>query len=181
MFSAEDIGQAKQKAGESLKGTYDQVSRSSLTVQQLKHVTKTTWAIQARSSKGATSLAARLVDTNFKQQLLGLDIAPCASSPSHLSLKILLTLSLINRWDVITTNISSASIQATKANDELVLVQPPPELQQDPDVLWKLTKALYGIQADHKLWQLIVGDKHQQESFLSQLSASITSHRHHQA
>ena len=87
------------------------------------------------------------------QQLLDLDTTPCASSPSHLSLKILLTLSLINRWDVITTNTSSASIQANKANDELVLVQPPPELQQDPDVLWQLTKALYGIKTDLKHWQ----------------------------
>ena len=91
-----------------------------------------------------------------------------------------------------------------------MLVQPPPELQQAPDVLWQLTRALYGIQADHKLWQqslatkleeiglrknkvesgiftsgqlivihhqealLIVGDKQQQDSFISQLSASVS-------
>ena len=77
-------------------------------------------------------------------------------------------------------------------------------------MLWKLTRALYGIKTDPKLWQqylaskleelglrqnkvepcifsseqlivmhhldalLIVGDKHQQESFISQLSASIS-------
>ena len=127
-----------------------------------------------------------------------------------MSLKILLTLSLINRWDVITANISSALLQAPIANDELVLVQPPPEPEQNPDVLCRLTKALYGIKTDPKLWQqslaskleelglrkntvdpsifaseqllvmhhlgalLIVGDKHQQESFISQLSASIS-------
>ena len=166
--------------------------------------------MQERSSQeGEASLKARLVDTSFKQQILDLDMATGASTPSHLSLKVLLTLSLINRWDVITATISSASLQAPKAN-ELVLVQPPPELQQDPDVLWKLTKALYGIKTDPKLWQqslaskleelglrknkvepcifsseqlivmhhhdalLIVGDKHQQESFINQLSASIS-------
>ena len=70
LFSAEEIKKAKQKAGESLKGTYDQVSRSSLAARQLKHVIQTTWAIQARSSQeGEASLTARVVDTSFKQQL----------------------------------------------------------------------------------------------------------------
>ena len=147
LYSAEDSEKAQQKEGERLKGTHDPVSRSSLTAQQLKHVTQTTWAIQPRASQGEASLTARIVDIS--------------------------------------------------------------ELQQDPDVLWQLTQALYGIKTDLKHWQqsltskleeiglrknkvepciftseqlivmhhqdalLIVGDQHQQESFLSQLSASI--------
>ena len=137
-------------------------------------------------------------------------MATCASTTSHMSLKILLTLSLINRWDVITANLSSALLQAPIASEELVLVEPPPELEQDPGVLWKLTRALYGIKTSPELWQqflaskleelglkknkvvpctftseqlmvvhhldtlLIVGDKHQQESFISQLSAHVS-------
>ena len=119
-------------------------------------------------------------------------------------------LSLINRWDVITAEISSTLLQAPRANEELVLVQPPPELEQNSDVLWKLTRALCGIKPNPKFWQqslaskleelglkknkvdpyifaceqlivmihldalLIVGDKLQQESFINQLSASIS-------
>ena len=160
LFSAEEIKKAKQKEGESLRGTYEQVSRASLTAQQLQHVIQTTWAIQERSSQeGEASLKARIVDTSFKQQILDLDMATCASTPSHMSLKILLTLSLINRWDVITADISSALLQAPIADEELVLVQPPPELEQNPDVLWKLTRALYGIKPSPKLWQQHLASK----------------------
>ena len=76
-----------------------------------------------------------------------------------MSLKILLTLSLINKWDVITTDISSALLQAPIATEELVLVQPPPELEQDQDVLWKLTRDVYGITISPKLWQQQLASK----------------------
>ena len=124
LFSAEEIKKAKQKEGESLRDTYQQVSRASLTAQTVSacdsdHMGNT-------SQEGEASLKARIVDTSFKQQILDLGIATCASTPSHMSLKILLTLSSINRWDVITANISSALLQAPIADEELVLVQPPP-------------------------------------------------------
>ena len=42
---------------------------------------------------------------------------------------------------------------------ELVLVKPPPELEQNPDVLWRLTKALYGLKTSPKLWQQHLASK----------------------
>ena len=81
LFSAEEIKKAKQKEGESLKGTYEQVSRANLTAQQLQHVIQTTWAIQERSSQeGEASLKARMVDKSFKQQLLEVDFETGASN-----------------------------------------------------------------------------------------------------
>ena len=144
----------------SLRGTYDQVSKESLTAQQLQQVIQTTWAVEERASQdGAASLKARIVDNSFKHQISDLDLTTCASTPSHMSLKILLTLSLINKWDVITTDISSALLQAPIATEELVLVQPPPELEQDPDVLWSLTRDVCGITRTHKLWQQQLANK----------------------
>ena len=211
LFSAEEIKKAKLKEGESLRGTYEQVSRASLTEQQLQHAIETTWSVQERpSQEGEASLKARTVDKAFRQQSLELDMETHASAPSHMSLQILLALSLINKWDVVTADISSALLQAPIASDELVLVKPPPELEQNPDVLWKLTRALYGIKISPKLWQqhlaskleelglkknevdpcifaseqlivmnhldalLVVGAKHQQESFINQLSAHVS-------
>ena len=70
-FSATEIKNAKLIAVESLQGTYDTVSRTSLTAAQLQRVIQPTWIMQERSSKdGLLSLKARLVDTSFKQQLL---------------------------------------------------------------------------------------------------------------
>ena len=137
------------------------MTRASLTTQQLQQVTQTTRAIEERASQdGAASLKARIVDNCFKQRILDRDLATCTSSPSHMSLKIFLTLSLINKWDVITTNISSALLQAPIANEELVLVQPPPELEQNPDVLWKVTRDVYGgITMNPMLWQQKLASK----------------------
>ena len=87
------------------------------------------------------SLKARFVAEGFKQQILDLSLGTYASTPSHLSLRILLILSLVNRWDVVTADISSALLQAPIPSEELVLVKPPPELEQNPDVLWRLKKA----------------------------------------
>ena len=154
LFPAEEIKKVKLKEGESLRGTYEQVSRASLTAHQLQQVIQTTWAFEERPSQGGekVSLKARIVDKDFQHQIFDLDLATCASTTSHMSLKILLTLSLINKLDVITADLSSALIQAPTANEELVLVQPPPELEQDPDVLWKLTMALYGRSFGSNPW-----------------------------
>ena len=40
-----------------------------------------------------------------------------------------------------------------------MLVKPPPELEQNPDVLWKLRKALYGLKTSPKLWQQHLSSK----------------------
>ena len=87
LFPAEEIKKAMLKEGESLRGTYEQVSRASLTAQQLQHVIQTTWAIQEKSSQdGEGSLKARIPEKSFKQQILDLDLATCASTPTHMSL-----------------------------------------------------------------------------------------------
>ena len=146
LFAEEDIKKAMLKEGESLHGTYDPVSKASFTKQQLKQVIQTRWVVQPRPAQdGETSLRARFVAKGFKQQILDPSLETYASTPSHLSLRILLILSLVNHWDVVTADISSAFLQAPIPEGELVLVKPPPELEQNPDVLWKLRKALYGL------------------------------------
>ena len=160
LFAEEDIKKAMLKEGESLHGTYDPVSKASFTKQQLKQVIQTRWVVQPRPAQdGETSLRARFVAKGFKQQILDPSLETYASTPSHLSLRILLILSLVNHWDVVTADISSAFLQAPIPEGELVLVKPPPELEQNPDVLWKLRKALYGLKTSPKLWQQHLSSK----------------------
>ena len=116
--------------------------------------------VQPRPAQdGETSLRARFVAKGFKQQILDPSLETYASTPSHLSLRILLILSLVNHWDVVTADISSAFLQAPIPEGELVLVKPPPELEQNPDVLWKLRKVLYGLNTSPKLWQQHLSSK----------------------
>ena len=160
LFAAEDIKRAMLKEGASLSGTYDPVSRTSFTKQQLKGVIQTRWVVQPRpAADGDTSLRARFVAKGFKQQIMDPSLETYASTPSHLSLRVLLILSLVNHWDVVTADISSAFLQAPIPEGELVLVKPPPELEQNPDVLWKLRKALYGLKTSPKLWQQHLSNK----------------------
>ena len=60
---------------------------------------------------------------------------------------------------MVTADISSAFLQAPIPSEELVLVRPPPELEQNPDVLWRLKKALYGLKTSPKLWQQHLASK----------------------
>ena len=159
LFAEEDIKKAMLKEGESLHGTHDPVARANFTKQQLKQVIQTRWVVQPRPAQdGETSLRARFVAKGFKQQILDPSLETYASTPSHLSLRILLILSLVNHWDVVTADISSAFLQAPIPEGELVLVKPPPELEQNP-VLWKLRKALYGLKTSPKLWQQHLSSK----------------------
>ena len=101
------------KERESLHGTYEPVSKASFTKQQLKQVIQTRWVVQPRPAQdGETSLRARFVAKGFKQQILDPSLETYASTPSHLSLRILLILSLVNHWDVVTADISSAFLSA---------------------------------------------------------------------
>ena len=107
LFAEEDIKKAMLKEGESLHGTYDPVSKASFTKQQLKGVIQTRWVVQPRPAQdGETSLRARFVAKGFKQQILDPSLETYASTPSHLSLRVLLILSLVNHWDVVTADIS---------------------------------------------------------------------------
>ena len=94
----EDDKKAMLKEGEILQGTYEPVSKSSFTPQQLKQVIQTRWVVQPRpSQEGEASLKARFVAKGFQQQILDPSLETYASTPSHLSLRILLILSLVNR------------------------------------------------------------------------------------
>ena len=201
LYPEDEIKKATLKEGENLQGTYGPVPKSSFTPQQLKQAIQTRGVVQPRpSQEGEASLKARFVAKGFKQQILDPSLETYASTPSHLSLRVLLISSLVNRWDVVTADVSSAFLQAPIPSEKLVLVKPPPELEQNPDVLWRLKQALYGLKTSPKLWQqhlaskleeadpcifmgekllvmtyvddlLIVGEQQEQESFITKLSA----------
>eukprot|EP00971_Amphidinium_carterae_P161705 3205705-Amphidinium_carterae.1 len=67
-------------------------------------------------------------------------------------MRLLLTIAIIKKFTVFTTDVASAFLN-TPINEE-VLVQPPKEYYRNqPNVLWKMTKALYGLRTSLKQWQ----------------------------
>eukprot|EP00971_Amphidinium_carterae_P252288 5008788-Amphidinium_carterae.1 len=69
-----------------------------------------------------------------------------------MAMRRLLTIAIIKKFTVFTTDLASALLN-TPINEE-VLVQPPKEYYHNqPNVLWKMTKALYGLRTSPKQWQ----------------------------
>eukprot|EP00971_Amphidinium_carterae_P015091 297888-Amphidinium_carterae.1 len=61
-----------------------------------------------------------------------------------MAMRLLLTIAIIKKFTVFTTDVASVFLN-TPINEE-VLVQPPKEYYHNqPNVLWKMTKALYGL------------------------------------
>eukprot|EP00971_Amphidinium_carterae_P050836 1001008-Amphidinium_carterae.1 len=68
------------------------------------------------------------------------------------STRLLLTIAIVKQLTVFTTDVASAFLNTSI--DEEVLAQPPKEYYHNhPHILWKMTKALYGLRTSPKHWQ----------------------------
>eukprot|EP00971_Amphidinium_carterae_P271378 5385214-Amphidinium_carterae.2 len=68
-----------------------------------------------------------------------------------MAMRLLLTIAIIKKFTVFTIDVASAFLN-TPINEE-VLVQPPKDYHNQPNVLWKMTKAPYGWRTSPKQWQ----------------------------
>ena len=65
----------------------------------------------------------------------------------------MLQLSLSRKFNFDVSDVSTAFLHAELPDDEEIYVQPPPEYYSDPDVIWKLKKALYRPKSSPRHWQ----------------------------
>ena len=75
-----------------------------------------------------------------------------ASTPSLITLKLLLTLAVTHGWHILAGDVSTAFLHALLLTDE-VFVIPPVEYYPNGGVLWKLCKAMYGLKQSPRMWQ----------------------------
>ena len=66
---------------------------------------------------------------------------------------MLLALAASLGWKVRLGDVSTAFLHAGLPEGEEIFVQPPPEYYSDPDVIWRLKKALYGLKSSPRHWQ----------------------------
>ena len=108
-----------------------------------------------RKRKSPTKVKSRLVVTQLRartQHLYDRDEL-FASTPAFLSMLILLTIGLALQLSIFTCDVSTAFLHADLPEGEETYVQAP-EPYCKPGYLWKLVKALYGLRAAPKAWQL---------------------------
>eukprot|EP00971_Amphidinium_carterae_P155954 3091764-Amphidinium_carterae.1 len=72
-----------------------------------------------------------------------------AATLSSMAMRLLLTLAILKQFTVFRTDVASAFLNTPIDNE--VLVQPPEEYYyNNPHILWRMTKALYGLRTPPK-------------------------------
>ena len=74
-----------------------------------------------------------------------------ASTPSLVTMRLLLCVALARNWGITMGDVSTAFLHALM--NEEVFVWPPKEFYPEGDCLWRLKKAMYGLRQAPKLWQ----------------------------
>ena len=74
-----------------------------------------------------------------------------AGIPALVTLRLLLALSIACGWCISLADISTAFLHAALTED--VFVFPPKEYYPDGNCLWKLNRAMYGLNQSPQLWQ----------------------------
>ena len=75
-----------------------------------------------------------------------------ASTPSLVTLKLLLTLAAAFNWTVTCGDISTAFLHALISGEDIRVV-PPPKFYPEGNAIWKLKRALYRLRNAPRLWQ----------------------------
>ena len=74
-----------------------------------------------------------------------------ASTPSLVTMRLLLCMALARNWGITMGDVSTAFLHALM--NEEVFVWPPKEFYPEGKCLWRLKKAMYGLRQAPKLWQ----------------------------
>ena len=102
--------------------------------------------------KTDVELRMRLVVQGCFQDSSSIDVDSIyASTPSLVTLRLLLVMALARSWEISLADISTAFLHA--AIEEIVHVWPPAEYYPEANCLWRLNRALYGLRQSPRLWQ----------------------------
>ena len=102
--------------------------------------------------KTDTELRMRLVVQGCYQDSSSIDVDSIyASTPSLVTLRLLLVMALARSWEISLADVSTAFLHA--AIEDIVYVWPPSEYYPQANCLWRLKRAMYGLRQSPKLWQ----------------------------
>jgi hypothetical protein len=126
---------------------YEEVLAETLPEDVLKTCVPSIWVHRAKGFE----VKSRLVVQGYKQVIADKDDT-YASTPSFVTLKLLLTLAVAKLWLVLGGDVSTAFLHANWVGED-TFVFPPPEFYPQGGVLWRLRKAHYGLKNSPRLWQ----------------------------
>ena len=146
---AEKKGMMKEMQSMKDFDVYDEVPVKDCTDEQINEALDCRWV---KVWKNETDLRCRVVvrgcfqnvEKNEEDNLF-------ASTPSLVTMRLLLCMALARNWGITLGDVSTAFLHAAMLAE--VFVWPPKEFYPNGDCLWKLKKAMYGLRQAPKLWQ----------------------------
>ena len=111
-----------------------------------------TWVLTEKKE----GIKARLVARGFEESNLE-EIRKDSPTMEKSSLRILLTIAVQKGWTVRTTDVTSAFLQGSELERE-VIIKPPKEANSEGK-LWRLRKCLYGLSDASRMWYLKIEER----------------------
>ena len=107
----------------------------------------TTWVITRRTQGDSQKIKSRLVARGFEEETTTQVDAPTVLKST---LKTMLAISGITKWQCQTTDVKAAFLQGAKIDRDIYLK--PPKEANCPNSLWKLKKVVYGLNDAARHW-----------------------------
>lgn len=117
---------------------YEEVKIENCTSEQINGAISTRWVKRPKGD----GVKFRVCAQGFDQQFDADDTF--ASTPSLVTLKLLLTLCVALNWHAIASDVSTAFLHGLLADDQTFVI-PPGEFYPNGGALWRLGKAMYGL------------------------------------
>ena len=146
---AQKIGMNKEMKSMKDFTVYTEKPIEECTEEQVRNAIGVKWV---KRWKTDTELQMRLVVQGCYQDAQALDSDTLfASTPSLVTLRIMLIMALTRNWCINLADVSTAFLHAPMTED--IFIWPPAEYYPDFKCLWKLNKAMYGLKQSPRLWQ----------------------------
>ena len=151
-----EIQEAKKKEIEKLEGfgAFKPVQMSSLSEQKAKMIA-TTWTVvhKPHANEGKGMYKARLCARGDREEELFRTDSPTCSKGS---LRLGLTIAASKKWKLYSLDFTSAFVQGQDIERELYLLPPPEFRKENPGVVWRVVKRVYGLKDTPRGWWLEV-------------------------
>ena len=148
-LTEEEVKDGMKLEMNSMKGfeVYDEIPVENCSQNDIDNALDCTWVKRRKTPR---KVRCRPVARGCFQEAMDTDDT-FASTPTLVTLRVLLLLSLSRCWTVLTCDISTAFLHAPMT--ERLFMKPPVEFYPDNNCLWLLKRAMYGLKQAPALWQ----------------------------
>ena len=153
LHKTDRVVNAKAKELQTLKkfGTFIDTDIRTLNAEQRNKIIPTTWNVVQKDVKNPDSIKARLCARGDKEKG---DVRTDSPTVSRQALRLLITKAAQNHWKLKSLDFTGAFLQGMDIDRVVYLLPPPDVREQNPNLVWKVIKRLYGFKDSSRGWYL---------------------------